>query len=294
MSGAISGVSGGSWGMQRPDASKMVNNLFSKIDTKNQGYIDKAELQSAIDNISADSTSATSASVEEIFKKLDSTGDGKITIQEMTDGFKKLSEQMDNQFNQSRMSMGAGGMPAIDDGSGFSKDQLTAMANDIGSKNSEMSNRITNLVNNFDKADTNADGKIAREESKAFDDSSKSSTNASTNSSTSSSASAVGGAHRPPPPGGMPPPGGGESKDSSSSTNTTTSTTYAAADTNQDGTVSFQELVAYADKSSTDASSSGKTDNGADSVMKMMMRLMQAYGGADQEGAQPSSISVTA
>ncbi|MGZ5779881.1 MAG: EF-hand domain-containing protein [Burkholderiaceae bacterium] len=297
MTSAIGGFSGGSWAMQRPDPAKMVDNLFSKVDTKNQGYIDKADLQSAIDQISSDSTSNTSgstASVDDVFKKLDTDGDGKITKQEMTDSFKKLADQLDSQFNQSRMNMamGAGQMPGMGDGAdngGLTKDQLTSMASQVGSKNSEMSSRLTNLVNNFDKADTNGDGKIGADEAMAFDK-----TN-STGSSTSNNTHSMEGMHRSPPPGGMPPPPAGNSGSQSDSTSSTSSTskTYAAADTNKDGTVSFEELVAYASKSSTDSSSSTQSDTGLDSVMKMMMQLMQAYG-AGQDSSQSSGISVTA
>src|ERR1035437_870484 len=101
MTSAIGGVGGGGWAMQRPDPATMVSNLFSKIDTKNQGYIDKAELQSAFDQISAGattdsaSTSSTASNVETMFKAFDTNNDGKITKQELTDGMQKLADALD-------------------------------------------------------------------------------------------------------------------------------------------------------------------------------------------------------
>ena len=51
---AIGGVSSSSsWTVQRPDATKIASDLFAKVDTKNQGYIDKAELQAALEQTSA-------------------------------------------------------------------------------------------------------------------------------------------------------------------------------------------------------------------------------------------------
>jgi hypothetical protein len=63
--------------------------------------------------------------VDEVFKQLDGDGDGKITQDEMTSGFKKLADELDSQFNNMRMNghgghghhvgmegmAGAGGMP---------------------------------------------------------------------------------------------------------------------------------------------------------------------------------------
>lgn len=77
-------------GMQRPDPAKMVDKMFSTLDTTGKGYIDKADLQTALDQTSSNGKSGNTPSVDEVFKKLDSNGDGKITKQEMTDGVKNL------------------------------------------------------------------------------------------------------------------------------------------------------------------------------------------------------------
>ncbi len=182
MTSAIGGVGGGSWAMQRPDTSSVVKNLFAKVDTKNQGYIDKAELQSAFDQIATDAASGSSTSstgsstsnVDAIFKKLDGDSDGKITEQEMSSGLQKLADQFDSQFNQSRTS-GMGSAHHHDGGedTGFSKDQLTSMAKEIGSSDSKRSELMSKIADNFDKADANSDGKVNREEAMAFDKASK-------------------------------------------------------------------------------------------------------------------------
>ena len=257
MTSAIGGVGGGSWAMQRPDTSSMVKNLFAKVDTKNQGYIDKAELQSAFDQIATDSASgSTSSNVDAIFKKLDGDSDGKITEQEMSSGLQKLADQFDSQFNQSRTSgMGCAQNQQGDADAGLTKDQLTSVSKEIGSSDSKRSELMSKIADNFDKADTNSDGKVNREEAMAFDKASKADSTGSDTSAVEGSAHVKHAHGTPPPP---PPSASGDSASDSSS-----------------------------------GSSSSKTEDSSAAVMKMVMQLMHAYGGFGQDAAQNSSgISV--
>lgn len=179
--------------MQRPDPSQMANKLFSKLDTKNQGYIEKSDLQSAFNQISGSSSSDNTSSVDEIFKQLDGNSDGKITKDEMSSGMQKLADQLDSHFNSMRTSgkggQGMGGMPPppppssgkSDSGDGLTKDQLTSISKETGSTDS----KLTNLVENFEKADTNQDGKVSMQEAIAYDQTNQ--TSASTSASTESS-----------------------------------------------------------------------------------------------------------
>lgn len=185
--------------MQRPDPSQMANKLFAKLDTKNQGYIEKSDLQSAFNQISGSSSSGNAASVDEVFKQLDGNSDGKITKDEMSSGMQKLADQLDSQFNSMRTSgkggQGMGGMQGMgsmppppppssgksDSGDGLTKDQLTSISKETGSTDS----KLTNLVKNFEKADTNQDGKVSMQEAMAYDQTNQ--TSASTSASTESS-----------------------------------------------------------------------------------------------------------
>ena len=78
--------------------------------------------------------------------------------------------------------------PGADNG-GMTKDQLTSLANNIGSSDSTASSKISDLVKNFDKADTNGDGKVSMQEAMAYDQA-KSSSGSSSTSSMSNSSSA--------------------------------------------------------------------------------------------------------
>lgn len=175
-----------SWAMQRPDPSQMVSNLFSKLDTNNQGYLEKSDLVSAFSQLtsSSDSTSTSTTSstgIDEIFSQLDSNSDGKVTEEEMTSSLKQLAEQLDSGFNNMRTTdgtQGAGGMPpppppdAASD-TGYTQDELTAKASEVSSTDSNLSSLMSNIASNFDAADTDEDGKVTAAEAMAYQDSQK-------------------------------------------------------------------------------------------------------------------------
>lgn len=176
---------------QRPNPTQMAENLFSRIDTSSQGYIEKADLQAALDKAAAGSSS----SVDDLFTKLDSDSDGKVTKQEFSDVLTSLAEQMDQQYSSMRMnnamqggSMGGpGGMPPPPppgDDAGFTKEELTSQLEEVGTSDSERSSLISNVITNFDEADTDGDGKVSFKEAMAFEQSS-SATGASTSASES-------------------------------------------------------------------------------------------------------------
>ncbi|SFN61075.1 EF hand [Formivibrio citricus] len=202
------GSSTSSWAMQRPDPSQMVSNLFSKLDTNNQGYLEISDLETAFGQISSsDSSSSSSTSISDIFSTLDSDSDGKITEQEMTSSLKQLAEQLDSGFNNMRTSggpQGAGGMPppppppgAAEEDEGYTADELTAKASEVASSDSNLSALMSSVAANFDAADADGDGKVTGKEAMAYQESQKvasasqSSTSTETTSSTSSEAAVL-------------------------------------------------------------------------------------------------------
>lgn len=215
MSSSIGSVSFS--GMQRPDPSQMASKLFAKLDTKNQGYIEKSDLQSALSEIGG--STADTSSVDDVFSQLDADSNGQVTKDEFSTAMKKVSDALDSQFNAMRMNgfggqggqgeqggMGgaaaAGGMPPPPPGgqggpggpggsggndSGFTKDELSSQLSETGSTDSQRSALISKVVSNFDKADSDEDGKVSFKEAMAYDQSTKTSSTSSTSSTTSSS-----------------------------------------------------------------------------------------------------------
>lgn len=178
-------------------STSSISQLFAKLDSKSQGYIEKSDLVSAFSQISTDSTEA-----EGVFAALDSDSDGKVTESEFSTTLSKLQEELDSQFDSMRLdgfsgAQGAGGMagmpppPPPENDSGFSKDELSSQLEEIGSTDSERSSLISNIVANFEAADTDGDGKVSFAEAQTYDSESKSSSTASDSSSTTASSTSA-------------------------------------------------------------------------------------------------------
>ena len=178
----------------RPDPAKMADDLFSKLDTSGKGYIEQSDLESALSGMTSTSSAqsvGSSASASEIFSQLDSNSDGKVTQDELSTSLQKLAESLDSQFNQMRMQ---GGMPpptgSAPSSDGFTKDELTSQLSQIGSSDSKRSSLISNIIKNFDAADTNQDGKVSFAEAMTYEQSSKSTSSTSSDTASSTTASA--------------------------------------------------------------------------------------------------------
>ena len=171
---------------QRPDASTMAEDLFTKLDTTGKGYIEQSDLTSAISALSSTSSSGSN-SASELFSQLDSDGDGKVTQDELKTSIQKLAESLDSQFDEMRMQ---GGMPPPpppgEDDAGFTEEELTDQLAEIGGTDSSRASLISNVVNNFDAADTNEDGKVSFQEAIAYDKANPASSSSSTTDSTNS------------------------------------------------------------------------------------------------------------
>lgn len=176
---------------QKPDAATMAEDLFAKLDTTGKGYIEQSDLTSALSSTSSTSTEAT-ASASEIFSQLDSDGDGKVTQDELKTSMQKLAESLDDQFDAMRMQAGMPPPPPPSESdAGFTEEELTDQLAEIGSTDSARSSLISNVVNNFDAADTNEDGKVSFQEAIAYDKANPTSSSSSTTDSTSSTDSAT-------------------------------------------------------------------------------------------------------
>lgn len=176
----------------RPSAEAMAEKLFSTLDSSGKGYIDASDLSAAISGLSASSsTQNDSISAEDIIGQFDGDGDGKVSESEFAAGFKQLAEALDSQFDQTRV---GGGMPPppppAGDDAGFTKEELSAQLEEIGDSDSRRSSLISSVVQNFDEADTDGDGKVSFAEAMAFD---QTTTGSSTSSSESTSGTATSG-----------------------------------------------------------------------------------------------------
>lgn len=157
------------------NSTSSISQLFAKLDTKSQGYLEKSDLVSAFSQIGADSSASVAT---DVFAALDSDSDGKVTESEFSTTLSKLQEELGSQFNQMRMNgqgghgpQGMAGMPPPpppQNDAGFTKDELSSQLEEIGSSDSERASFITNIVNNFEAADADSDGKVSFAEAQAY------------------------------------------------------------------------------------------------------------------------------
>jgi Ca2+-binding EF-hand superfamily protein len=162
-------------GMQRPRAEDAAQKLFAELDTSGQGYIELSDLESSVQQITSASNASSvyidASDLEELFTQLDSDGDGKITEQEFTDSLAQIDQQMNELFAQMRMNEAMGRMPPPpppENDAGFTAEELAVQLEEIGDSDSDRSAFIQNILDNFDEADTDGDGRINFEEAMAY------------------------------------------------------------------------------------------------------------------------------
>lgn len=171
---------GGARGMRpRPEASDVAQQIFSKLDTDKQGYLEASDFTSAISQLSAQQQQASG---EQVFSSLDSDSDGKLTQDELTTGIQALQDQLDSQFNAMRVQQGMGSMGGMpppggghgghgghDKDKGLDQSQLSEMASSAAEAgDSQAASMFSQLADNFDQADADGDGKVTFSESVAY------------------------------------------------------------------------------------------------------------------------------
>ena len=264
--------------------SSMVEDLFSQLDTGNKGYIEESDLVSAFSQLSSSSSSSSeSASAEDVFAKLDSDSDGKLTEDELSTGLEALAATLDSQLNQMRMSHA---MSRSGDG-GFTQDELESQLSEIGSSDGTRSSLISSIVDNFETADANSDGKVSNEEAMAYEQSLTASSSTTSSTSAASSGFSL-----------------SELEEQLSEIGSTDSTrsdlissivdNFETADSNSDGKVSNEEAMAYEQSTSSSASSAtSSTESTSDqAILRRIMELMETY--ASNNATQEAQLYTSA
>ena len=149
MVASISSSSGG--------VSKWADSVFSKLDTKNQGYIEKTDLQSALSGV--DGSDTQSSDIDDAFSALDGDGDGKVTKSELTDAMTKLSDQLNAQFDASRIQGGGGMRP----------DGPPPGPPPGGAGSADSADSASSTSSTAEPADTNGDGTVSAQEQAAYE-----------------------------------------------------------------------------------------------------------------------------
>lgn len=131
-------------------------NLFGQLDSQNKGYLEQNDFSSLLSGLQNEQAQNKS---EELFSSLDSDGDGQLTSTEFSDNFSNL-------LYSAQGTMGHRPLPPQD--SGKSKDELTALLEDVEQQDEKAAEGLQSLLDNFDTADADGDGKVTMQEAKSF------------------------------------------------------------------------------------------------------------------------------
>lgn len=153
-------------------SSQITQNIFSKLDTENQGYLSQEVLSSAFGTLNS---GAADEDAEALVSSIDTDSDGQITKSELSKGVENLLSQLSG--SQQRPPMHAGGMPpppppghgekgSDELGEGVSVEQAAEIA--AATDDERLSEIMTQISENFDEVDTDEDGIVSREEGMAF------------------------------------------------------------------------------------------------------------------------------
>jgi len=163
-------------------SSSTVNNwsesLFNKLDTKKQGYVDQADLAAALGDDGADAASNDDDAAA-MLKQFDGDGDGKITKSELSTAIGKVADELNAQFDSSRIDKSqAAGAASPDETAGDADDTSVPAsgaapasrgappagggAAPVGASSTESDNKYVQA------ADTDTDGTVSDAEAAAY------------------------------------------------------------------------------------------------------------------------------
>lgn len=145
----------------RPQLSKeqlteAAGHLFGQLDSQNKGYLEQSDFSSLLSSLQNDNASTKS---EELFSALDCDGDRQLTSYEFSDNFSNLLYSAEGTM---------GNRPAPPEDNGKSKEELTALLEELEQEDEKSTQGLQSLLDNFDSADTNGDGKVTMQEAKSF------------------------------------------------------------------------------------------------------------------------------
>lgn len=288
----------------RPQLSKeqlteAAGSLFGKLDSQNKDYLEQSDFSSLLSGLQNDEAGTKS---EELFSSLDSDGDGQLTSSEFSDNFSNL-------LYSAQGTMGSmGPRPAPPQDSGKSKDELTALLEELEQDDEKSTEGLQSVLDNFDSADTDGDGKVTMQEAMTYRESTEG----------SSDMKSMQGMP-PPPPGAM----DSSTKESGITADELTALleelsetdsekaadiqslidNFDSADSDGDGKVTMQEAKSFRESQQTESSSlAGKVSSSSDqseSISKLLSRTMQqlmgTYGELTKTNSQSgSAVNLTA
>lgn len=121
------------------DTSALQEKLFSKLDVNGDGSVDQSELGQFMDFATSSASGTSQSGSADLFKSLDTDGDGSLSKTELSDGAKKLFDELRTQL-------------------------MSSSASTSGTQSTDK----PDTADLFSKIDSNGDGTIDKDELSAF------------------------------------------------------------------------------------------------------------------------------
>jgi Ca2+-binding EF-hand superfamily protein len=176
-SSAASAMQSAAMQRKRPEAAEVAAKVFEQLDVAGKGYVDSDDLTAAL------GSSGDSASAKSLFDTMDGDSDGKVTEKELATLLQKVTDQFEDSFAAARVGQAMGSRPPPPPpggggDKGMTAEELGAVAEDAEASGSAQASELAALVESFDEADTDGDGKVSVQEAMAFRESSASAASA--------------------------------------------------------------------------------------------------------------------
>lgn len=137
--------------------------VFQKLDSQQKGYLEQADFSAVLSQLQQSADDEQSAGW---FSQLDADQDGKLTSAEFSIA---VSEQLYNAQGKCGMPGGGPqGMPPPEEDAGKTVDELTAMVEELSATDSKAAAGLQSIIDQFDSADQNKDGKVTMQEAQAL------------------------------------------------------------------------------------------------------------------------------
>ncbi|NEX20561.1 hypothetical protein G3480_09595 [Thiorhodococcus mannitoliphagus] len=273
-----------------------IEQVFSYLDTEGKGYLDTADFAAAFESLGLRSGdgSLADAGAEEVVSVLDLDGDGRVTTDDMTQGLQTLTDSLGVlRGRESPVGPEAVGAmtppPTPEQVLGFTEEALKSQFEALTSgaeadPEDEGTQLLASILDDFETADADGDGRVSGEEAMAFARSLESAPAAISEAASESTT---------------------EAEESAATAAVLKS--FEAADADGDGLLSSDEAVAYVQSSSgiTDDATedsvigaatqavAGTTGEGSTEqlVMRRIMALMDAYGSSSSAATASDLLS---
>jgi hypothetical protein len=147
----------------KSQSSEFADLLMPSLDSDSSGSIDVTEFSEAA--LSLSSSSVDEDAINEAFSLLDDDDDGTISLDELTS---YMASGLQNEQTQAAGSPPPPPPPSEEDDSGYTQDELSALASDTSSVDANLAALFETLASNFDEADANGDGEVSATEAMTY------------------------------------------------------------------------------------------------------------------------------